>query len=112
MKKFRSYIAGILTGALLFSLPVVADSVKEMIEVYFNTVTVTVDGKKVEADNILYNGRTYVPLRAISEITGKTVKRKNNTRNGAIKTYNSQFCFIVFKLFLNFILFLLTSNIL
>ncbi|MBE7052841.1 MAG: hypothetical protein E7391_01015 [Ruminococcaceae bacterium] len=84
MKKFRSYIAGILTGALLFSLPVVADSVKEMIEVYFNTVTVTVDGKKVEADNILYNGRTYVPLRAISEITGKTVDWDDATKTADI----------------------------
>ena len=84
MKKLKSYIAGLLTGALLISLPAFADNVKEMVEVYFNTVTVTVDGQKVEADNILYNGRTYVPLRAISEICGKQVDWDDKTKTADI----------------------------
>ncbi len=84
MKKFKSYIAGLVTGALLFSVPVIADNVKEMVEVYFNTITVTVDGAKVEADNILYEGRTYVPLRAISEICGKTVDWDDATKTANI----------------------------
>lgn len=84
MKKLKSYIAGIVTGALLFTVPVIADSVKELVEVYFNTITVTVDGVKVEADNILYEGRTYVPLRAISEICGKTVDWDDATKTANI----------------------------
>lgn len=42
------------------------------------------NGKKVDADNILYNGTTYVPLRAIAEMLGKEVSWDQVTRTASI----------------------------
>ena len=47
--------------------------VKRTIEVIYNSVNLTVNGTKVNADNILYNGTTYVPLRAVADALGKDV---------------------------------------
>jgi hypothetical protein len=49
------------------------DSILQSIQVAFNTVKIEVNGRAVTADNILYNGTTYVPLRAIAEMLGKEV---------------------------------------
>ncbi|OXM83000.1 copper amine oxidase N-terminal domain-containing protein [Paenibacillus rigui] len=43
------------------------------IDVDFDAVTIMVNLEKVEANNLLYNGRTYVPLRAVSNILGLKV---------------------------------------
>lgn len=38
-----------------------------------NTVVVYVNGKRVSADNFVYNGTTYVPIRAVGDSLGATV---------------------------------------
>ncbi|MFS0726995.1 stalk domain-containing protein [Paenibacillus sp. 1P07SE] len=38
------------------------------IEVAMNTVKILVDGKQITTSNFMYKGRTYVPMRAISDI--------------------------------------------
>ena len=45
----------------------------ETVTVYKNKVKIDVNGERVNADNFIYNGTTYIPLRAISEILGKHV---------------------------------------
>jgi predicted ribonuclease toxin of YeeF-YezG toxin-antitoxin module len=65
MKKF---FIGLLSGLMLTSV-VYAQNV----DILLNSIKVKVNGQLVQADNILYNGRTYVPLRAISEILNKDV---------------------------------------
>lgn len=45
----------------------------EAIKVYRNLIKVEVNGKRVIMDNFLYNGRTYVPMREISELLSKEV---------------------------------------
>jgi len=49
------------------------ESGKREIDAVLNNVKINVEGKNVEEDNILYMGRTYVPLRYISEILAKEV---------------------------------------
>lgn len=55
-----------------------ADTVKEMIEVYRNHVTIEVDGEKVNVDNFIYDDTTYAPLRAVAEMLNKDVAAKIN----------------------------------
>lgn len=74
---------GVILATILMST-VVGASVKKTIEVTLNSVNLTVNGKKVAADTILYNGTTYVPLRATAEILGKEVGWDQKTNTASI----------------------------
>lgn len=69
---------------MLLSNVACSESMKQTIEVLFNSVNLEVNGKKVEADNILYKGTTYVPLRAVAEMLGKEVGWDQDTRTASI----------------------------
>lgn len=73
-KNVKTFAAGIVTGALIFSLPALARDVYENISVIRNTIGITIDGRSFEEDNFVFNGTTYVPLRAIAETFGKGVE--------------------------------------
>lgn len=45
----------------------------ELIKVYRNLVKLEVNSTPVDTDNFLYNGTTYVPIRAVAELLGKEV---------------------------------------
>jgi hypothetical protein len=81
----KRIFAGIVIGSLLV-VPVMAES----IDVVFNKVKLTVNGKDVVADNVLINGKTFVPLRAIGEMLGKDIVWKGETSTAEIndKGYN------------------------
>lgn len=54
-----------------------------------NSINIEVNGKGVEADNILFNGTTYVPLRIIAEMLNKIVSWNGETRTASIDDKNS-----------------------
>ncbi len=83
-RELRGFVIGVIVTVILMSTVVFADQVKESIEVMWNSVNITVNGEKVGADNILYNGTTYVPLRAIAEILGKEVGWNQETNTASI----------------------------
>ncbi len=66
----KSFICGILVATCLFTISVVARDVYENISVVRNTLEVTIDGNEFDYDNFVYEGTTYVPLRAVSETLG------------------------------------------
>lgn len=74
---------GLIVATLLMSTAVGA-TVKKNIEVIYNSVNLVVNGKKVNADNIIYNGTTYVPLRAIGEMLGKEIGWDQTTYTASI----------------------------
>lgn len=84
MKNVKTFLIGALCGAMIVSAPALANGVKQLIEAELNTINITVNGAKVEAENILYNDRTYVPLRAIAEMLGKEVTWDGNTNTAGI----------------------------
>jgi len=81
MKKIL--ISMVLVVALSVSF-VFADEVASQISVYFNNINVKVNGKKVSAPNILYEGRTYIQLREVAEILGKDVVWDDSTKTANI----------------------------
>jgi hypothetical protein len=88
MKKYlKGFFTGLLVATLLMNVAL-GETVKKTIEVVYNSVNLTVNGKKVNADNILYNGTTYVPLRAISEMLGKEVGWDQATSTASINDKN------------------------
>lgn len=46
---------------------------KSIIKALFDSLSVFVDGKEVQGNDIVYNATTYLPLRAVSEATGTKI---------------------------------------
>lgn len=82
-KQVKSFIMGVIVTTLLMNTAL-GDAVKKNIEVVYNSVNLTINGKKVEADNILYNGTTYVPLRKVAEMLEKEVGWDAKTSTASI----------------------------
>lgn len=84
MKKiFRYFVIGVIILTLLMGTAI-GETITKTIDVVYNTVNITVNGTKINADNILYNGVTYVPLRAVSEALGKEVGWDQATMTASI----------------------------
>ena len=66
----KSFICGIIAATTLFAISAVARDVYENISVVRNSLEITIDGMEFAEDNFVYNGTTYVPLRAVSERLG------------------------------------------
>jgi parvulin-like peptidyl-prolyl isomerase len=83
MKKSTSYIAGIVSGILIMALPALADSVTKTLEALVNFTTVKINGVKVESDNFVVDGKTYVWIRDVAEMFGKEIEwdEETNTAN-------------------------------
>lgn len=82
-QKMKGFILGVVfTLVMVSTVNVVASSVKANIEVIYNNIKLVVDGKPVELgkdsankkiEPFIYNGTTYLPVRAVGEAMGKKV---------------------------------------
>ncbi|MFC5449073.1 stalk domain-containing protein [Paenibacillus aestuarii] len=72
-KELKGMVIGSILTSLLIGGTALASGYKSTIEVLFNNINLSVNGKKVASDNILYNGTTYVPLRDAANLLGKQV---------------------------------------
>ena len=84
---FKEKLKGFVTGALAMGVllggfgAVNAKKATEAIEIAYNNIKIYVDGMKVEPKDangrdiepFIYNGTTYLPVRAVGEAMGKTV---------------------------------------
>ncbi len=89
-KELKGFVVGVIVTVMLMGTVAFAGGVKQKIEVMFNSVNLTVNGERVQADNILYDGRTYVPLRAIAEMLGKDVGWDQATNTASINDKNTK----------------------
>lgn len=87
-REIKGFIIGLLFSSLLISSSVMAEGITRNINILFNSINIEVNGEKVIADNILYNGTTYVPLRAISDMLNKEVKWNGSTNTAGINDKN------------------------
>jgi len=83
-KQMKRFVLSLSVMIIILGTVSFAAEVQQQIKVVFNKVNVAVNGKKVNADNILYNGTTYVPLRAVAEILGKEVGWDEKTNTASI----------------------------
>jgi len=60
-RELKGFVIGVILTTMLMSTAV-GGSILESIEVRMNSVNLTVNGEKVEADNILYEGTTMYHL--------------------------------------------------
>lgn len=64
---------------LMCSVNSFAQGITKTVNVVFNKVNVKVNGMTVKVDNILYNGTTYAPVKAVAEMLGKEIKWDGST---------------------------------
>ena len=71
----KRFISGFLLGALIFSVPALANNSKN-IEAFYNNIKIKVYGQLVNTEGnepFIVGGRTYVPARYVAEAMGGKV---------------------------------------
>lgn len=80
MRNSKRILAIAVVLIMAFSLlPAFAGSLTQKIEVLLNGVSLYVNNRQVSVENIVYNGVTYVPLRAIGEMLNMKVSWSQKT---------------------------------
>ena len=85
----KSYFLGFLSAAVLVSGVTYAASATKTIEALYNNIKIYVDGIKIDPKDVtgntvepfIYNGTTYLPVRAVGEAIGKTVSWDETTQS-------------------------------
>ncbi len=80
-KRLQGLIAGLLIGAILTSGMVFAKQATETISIIYDNIKILIDGKEYqpvdakgnEVEPFIYNGTTYLPVRAVANAFNKAV---------------------------------------
>ena len=85
MKKLAYFAAGFLCAIIVMaSVPIGAQS--REVSALYGVISLVVNGANFGTDTLLFNDRTYVPLRSISEAFGANVDYDPATRTAIITT--------------------------
>lgn len=97
-KRLQGLIAGVLIGAMLTSGVVFAKQASETISVIYDNIKILIDGKEYQPTDVngnlvepfIYNGTTYLPVRAIANAFDKEVdwEAQTNTVTLGSKNYD------------------------
>jgi len=88
LKKSKTFIIGMIFGLLIsLSLPTFAASVVKQIEAYYNNIKIVVNGNVITpkdpngniVEPFIYNGTTYLPVRAVANALGQSVSWDGKT---------------------------------
>lgn len=88
-QKYKQLIVGIIIGGLLFSIPVMAEKV--FVTAELSDIKVNVNGQILNLENqpLMYNDRTYLPLREIGSAVGMTVDYDEATDTAILTNSNN-----------------------
>ena len=95
LNKIKYTTLGFILGVILFMGLgfIYANSNAKEILAHFNNIKITVNGQQIETDveapPFIYNDRTYVPLRFVSEALGADVNWDNKTKTVIINSKNN-----------------------
>ena len=95
LNKIKYTTLGFILGATLFMGLgfIYANSNAKEILAHFNNIKITVNGQQIETDvkapPFIYNDRTYVPLRFVSEALGADVGWDSKTKTAIINSKNN-----------------------
>lgn len=86
-KELRIFALGIFAGALISGTVSFAVTGTSVIEAVYNNIVINIDGKNItpkdangnKTEPFIYNGTTYLPVRAVGEALGKTVEWDSET---------------------------------
>ena len=87
MKK-KAFVFCLLGAMVLGTCPVSAEDGTREISAAFRDIKIIVDGKQLStpAEPFIYNGTTYLPVRAVGEAVGKEVAWDNDTKTVTLTT--------------------------
>lgn len=83
-EKTKHVTCGIVMGAMLATaVPATASQITKSIQATYNNIKIIVDGQQVSTNKnnepFIYNGTTYLPIRAVGEAVGKQVSWDGKT---------------------------------
>lgn len=78
-ERVQGFIVGVLCFAIFMSVGYAADFSKK-IDVIEDDITIVVNGVKQNIPNFVYDGSTYIPVRAVSTALDKTVEWDEKTK--------------------------------
>ena len=78
MKKISYFLLGCITTLIVMHSTVVFAKTTQTIEVIWGQIKLVVNGSPLDKETLLYNGTTYVPLRAAAEVFDKEVAWDGN----------------------------------
>ena len=88
MRKLKVFVIGLLVGLLIgtSALGVLASTGNKNIVATFRNIKILINGKQLATadEQFIYNNRTYVPLRAVSDGLGQDVEWNNATNTVSI----------------------------
>lgn len=83
-EKAKHVTCGVVMGAMLATaVPATASQITKSIQATYNNIKIIVDGQQVSTNKnnepFIYNGTTYLPIRAVGEAVGKQVSWDGRT---------------------------------
>ncbi len=83
-EKTKHITCGVVMGAMLATaVPATASQITKSIQATYNNIKIIVDGQQVSTNKnnepFIYNGTTYLPIRAVGEAVGKQVSWDGKT---------------------------------
>lgn len=87
-KEIRGFISGFTVATLLTTSIVFAEPIQRDIKAVYDNIKIYVDGKLIHpkdsegntVEPFIYNGTTYLPIRAVASAFGKNVRWDGNTK--------------------------------